>query len=170
MGLSPVVAFVTERHGDQKYGALGYVQGHLARVVSLLYVFGFDQPHIINAGWCHDVVEDTPTTIEEVRERFGEPTAAIVWAVTSEPGKNRKERNAATYPKIRAAGTEAVAVKLCDRIANVEASVQTSDSKLQMYRKEYPDFRRALRLESDGEAVLRMWDRLDTLLGWKASA
>jgi (p)ppGpp synthase/HD superfamily hydrolase len=164
--LTPDRIFASKRHRGQMYGQKSYVDGHLAPVVALLRRYGFDHPAVVAAGWCHDVVEDTETTIDEVRGMFGETTARLVWAVTSEPGKNRKERNAATYPKIRAAGRDAVAIKLCDRIVNVEECWVTRDAKLFMYHREYRDFSLALRREEDGPVVLSMWDRLDKLLGW----
>jgi (p)ppGpp synthase/HD superfamily hydrolase len=159
--------FAVERHGEQKYGDRPYEE-HLCAVVVMLCTYGFDgrYPELCAAGWCHDVVEDTATTIAEVRERFGVEVARLVWAVTNEPGKNRKERALATYPKIRAAGSHAVTLKLCDRIANVEASRRSEDSKLSMYRKEHTAFREALFSEEDGETVLALWDRLDKLLGF----
>ena len=158
--------FVNERHAGQMYGAKDYVQGHLFEVAHLLQRSGFTSREVVVAGWCHDVVEDTKTTLDEVRERFGDEVARLVWAVTNEPGKNRKERALATYPKIRAAGRDAVAVKLCDRVVNVEACWKSQDAKLFMYRKEYADFRLALRREEDGTLVMALWDRLDKLLGF----
>ena len=166
MDINPALQLATYRHGSQMYGEKGYVSGHLAQVVATLKVNGFDRPEMISAGWLHDIVEDTETSLEEIRSMFGDEVAKLVWAVTTEPGRNRKERNAATYPKLRAAGPDAVALKLCDRISNVEASWDSRDAKLFMYQREYRDFRSALRRESDGEAVLALWKRLDTLLGW----
>lgn len=50
--------------------------------------------------------------------------AEIVFCVTNEQGRNRKERIKRTYPKIRN-NRWAQFVKLCDRIANVEHSLET---------------------------------------------
>lgn len=161
-----VIAFVTERHAGQKYGERDYVSTHLCEVASLVAVQARGDADLETAAWLHDVVEDTSTTLEEVQALFGEGVAALVWAVTSAEGKNRKERNAATYPKIRSAGARAVVLKLCDRISNVEACWASKDAKLFLYQREYRDFRQALRREEDGSAVLALWKRLDTLLGW----
>lgn len=161
-----VIAFVTKRHAGQKYGERDYVSTHLAEVAALVAVIARGDDALETAAWLHDVVEDTATTLDEVRGLFGEDVATLVWAVTSEPGRNRKERNAATYPKIREAGSRAVMLKLCDRISNIEASWASKDAKLFMYQREYRDFRHALRREEDGPAVLALWKRLDNLLGW----
>jgi len=166
MDNTQVIAFVTERHAGQKYGERDYVSSHLAEVAAQVATVARGDADLETAAWLHDVVEDTPTSVEEVRDLFGEGVASLVWAVTSAEGKNRKERNAATYPKIRGAGSRAVLLKLCDRIANVEACLASKDTKQAMYQREYPGFRQALRREEDGPVVLALWNRLDNLLGW----
>ena len=169
--LEPAHEFASERHAGQTYGMQSYVNGHLAEVVHILGYSGFrDDPEMLRAGWCHDIVEDTRTTIDEVRARFGDRVAHLVWAVTNEPGTNRKERALLTYPKIRAAGPDAVALKLCDRIANVRSCWDLRDARLFMYYKEYSEFRGALRRPEDGARVRALWEHLDKLLGWREFA
>jgi (p)ppGpp synthase/HD superfamily hydrolase len=111
------------------------------------------------AGWLHDTIEDTDTEYADLVEVFYEDIAELVYCVSNEEGKNRKERAAKTYPKIRS-NSGAVALKLADRITNVENCILTDNSKLAMYRKEYPDFKKALYRE--GEYAL-MWKWLDFL-------
>ena len=65
-------------------------------------------------------------------------------------------RAALTYPKIRASA-DAVRLKLADRIANVENGGKLVD----MYRREYEDFRRALYTPGQADP---MWAHLDELL------
>lgn len=142
--------FAEERHGDQLYGDRPYTV-HLEAVRAVLRDFGHDGA-IAAAAWLHDVVEDTPTTREEVAERFGEEVASLVWAVTG-VGRNRKERCASAYEKIRALPAAAT-LKLADRIANVEASL--GSPRIVMYRAEWPSFREAL----SGLGDERMWSRL----------
>src|SRR4051812_20195976 len=89
--------FVMQRHNGQLYCGLPY-QYHLDRVVAQLVKFGFTSDVFLAAALCHDVIEDTPTTREEVKALFGEEVDAIVWACTG-IGKNRKERNADIYAK-----------------------------------------------------------------------
>lgn len=151
--------FALQAHGDQKYGEEPYGV-HLAAVVDILRK-RFNDPELETAGWLHDVVEDTPTSLQELLSVFPESTVAIVHAVTSEPGVNRKERNSATYPKIRA-NHRAVIVKLADRLANARNSTLSNPKLLSMYKKEYPDFRAALYYDSSD--IAPMWEELDRLL------
>lgn len=157
--------FAIKRHAGQKYGDLPYA-AHLADVVLMLIGAGFTEPEMEAAGWLHDVLEDTPTTLGEIDRLLGSPVAVLVHAVTSEPGRNRKERNEQTYPKIRQAGPLAVGLKLADRIANVQSCWRTRDAKLFMYHREYRDFRAALRNGDDDPRVIALWLALDGLLGW----
>jgi (p)ppGpp synthase/HD superfamily hydrolase len=50
---------------------------HVAAVALILNRLGFDEDVVI-AGLLHDVVEDTPATLEEVSARFGDVVAEIV--------------------------------------------------------------------------------------------
>lgn len=149
--------FAAVKHKDQQYsGGLPYTH-HLAAVEAVLKRFGQDADVLLAAAWLHDVVEDTGTKVKEVEEMFGEEVARLVEAVTNEPGANRKIRAALTYPKIRKAGYLAVTLKLADRIANVE----TGGKLVDMYKKEYEDFHRALYTPGENED---MWAHLDRLL------
>lgn len=154
-----------EAHGDQMYGDRPYVE-HLVDVVWVLKRHYVATSEVVAAAYLHDTVEDTDYTLKEIRDEFGNEIADMVHAVTSEPGKNRKERNAATYPKI-AATPGAVALKLADRISNVRASWKTQDRRLFMYYREYPGFRKALFDLDRDPGLAPMWKTLDELLAWR---
>jgi (p)ppGpp synthase/HD superfamily hydrolase len=87
---------------------------------------------------------------------FNERVGELVNGVTNEKGENRKIRAALTYPKIRAT-KGAVCLKLADRIANVE----NGGKLVEMYKKEYDDFRRALYTPGEHED---MWNHLTSLM------
>jgi (p)ppGpp synthase/HD superfamily hydrolase len=160
--LPKAVAFAMKAHGAQRYGPLPYAF-HLAAVEGVLRRFGFHSDEMISAAWLHDTLEDTATTAADLWW-LGPSLLGVVEAVTNEPGKNRKERAARTYPKIRAS-VAATALKLADRIANVEAGVLRADAGqglLEMYRREHISFGVALRYEDP--ALDPMWAHLDSLL------
>ena len=92
------------------------------------------------ACWGHDLIEDTRTSYNDVNSKLGVHVADIVYAVSNEKGKNRKERaNDKYYEGIRET-LGAVFVKLCDRIANVQYSKMTKSRMFEMYKKENIDF------------------------------
>lgn len=171
-GLKVAKLFATWHHGEQRYSGIPYTH-HLAAVEAVarrfkddILILGEDDftqdredayDVLLVATWLHDIVEDPPVKPKEIVELFGQKVADLVVAVTDEKGyPNRKTRKLATYPKTRAAGRFAVALKLCDRIANIEQG-GLSD----MYRKEHEDFKRALYTPGVNEA---MWAHLDKLL------
>lgn len=161
-------AFATKAHEGQKYGGAYPYTHHLDRVVQVLMWAGFSKDRaLLNAGWLHDTLEDQPgrVTYQLLWDSFGLDVANLVKAVTDKPGKNRREKHEATYPGIRRAGARAVALKLADRIANVEFSVLEGDEgKLEMYRKEHADFTKVLYQRGEHE---EMWDRLGEALGFE---
>jgi (p)ppGpp synthase/HD superfamily hydrolase len=162
--------FALKAHGDQKYGELPY-EKHLQDVVDALKehiplgdYYPDSEEYLVSAAWLHDVIEDTDTTFRQVFEEFGRYVARLVFACTDEPGKNRRERHERTYPKLIAAGREAIAIKLADRIANVRHAVAFNHGMLKMYQKEYADFKAALHLPGE---LKEMWATLDVLMQHK---
>jgi (p)ppGpp synthase/HD superfamily hydrolase len=155
--LKLVREIVTQRHvfdERQTYQGLPYTH-HLIAVADVAYYWAIrfqangrplltaeESEDLVIAAWAHDLLEDTATSRKELEELFGERVAQLVWAVTNEPGEDRRTRHAHTYPKIRAEPL-AVLLKLCDRLANVRASAGTKGFR-EMYAKEYEDFKRAL--------------------------
>lgn len=150
--------FATKKHALQRYGDEPYT-AHLKAVRDVIRWAGIADEHpLAVAAWLHDTLEDTDATKDEIEQHFGAEVVALVWAVTG-VGKNRKERNANAYAKMRE-HPAAITLKLADRIANVEASARVPD-KLAMYQKEWPHFRDALA----GHGTELLWKRLRSALG-----
>ena len=123
------------------------------------------------ATWGHDLIEDTRVSYNDVKEQLGQEAADIIYAVTNEKGKTRKERaNEMYYEGIRNT-PGAVFVKLCDRIANVQYSKMTGSRMFEMYKKENRSFVRSLGLiggdaitvEYPGHEYYKMYKYLDNL-------
>src|SRR5574341_1396246 len=79
----------------------------------------------VAAGLLHDVVEDTLTTPERIREKFGEDVAHIVEGVTkigAIPFSSSEERQAENFRKMLLAMVDdirVILVKLADRVHNM---------------------------------------------------
>ncbi len=165
-------ALALAAHGDQRYGQEPY-RAHLEHVEEVVRRY----PHSVAmraAAWLHDAVEDTPLTLAEIAAAVGDEVAAIVAAVTDEPagptehrpaqsGASRAERKPRTLAKLSQASPEARAVKLADRIANLEAAHRSGRADLlAMYRGEHGALRQALRREGENGG---QWVLLDELIG-----
>ena len=149
-------------HGTQTYDGYPYYY-HLEDVVEILREFGFTEDKYIIAGYLHDSIEDGATTYQKLKRKFGEEIAEIIYCVTDELGRNRKERKAKTYPKINS-NKDAVIVKLADRIANMRNSNKTDSPQKEMYQDEYIDFRNALSDHVNDLELQELWVELDNLL------
>lgn len=158
----------TSVHSGQRYGAGADYSVHLAMCESVLVRFGVTDEEILCAMWLHDTIEDTTLRRDLIEKWFSMRVLKLVLAVTDEPGENRKQRKAATYPKTRAAGSDAIIVKLGDRAANLEACLMDmTGGKLEMYRKEQPEFRKALRAgrEDDVSPIEKaLWEYVEGLV------
>jgi hypothetical protein len=139
-----VANYASSLHDDrnQSYDNQPY-SVHLTQVYNVLMPSFGDEDVIMNASLCHDLLEDTGITYNDLKTFVGRDVADVVYDVTNELGKNRKERAEKTYPKI-AANPLAVIVKVADRIANTTYSKKSGSSMYKKYCSEYPSFRQAL--------------------------
>lgn len=88
----------------------------------------------------HDTIEDCRINYNFLNKIFNKEIAEIVYAVSNEKGKNRKERESAKYYQGIKANKLATFVKLCDRIANVDYSIENNSPQLKMYTNSMKDF------------------------------
>lgn len=140
-------------HQGQSYDIYPYMK-HIQDVVDVARTLGYDEAVQV-ACYLHDSMEDGNLSYNDIKTHFGEEVAEIVFAVTDELGRNRKERHEKTYPKIRAI-EKAVCVKLCDRIANTQSSLKYNPRLAEMYEKEHDKFEQALFVQDHHEAR-RAW-------------
>lgn len=98
----------------------------------------------MRAIWGHDLIEDCRVSYNDVMNHIGQGAADIVFAVTNDKGKNRKERAGVNYYRGIRDTSGAVFVKLCDRIANVQYSKMTKSRMFKMYQEEHSDFEQFL--------------------------
>ena len=113
--------FAVSQHQEkgQSYGVYEY-KFHLEQVADIAKKYSYllllgQIGQVICACYGHDLLEDC-CNYNDIFGVFGSEVTEIIYAVTNELGRNRKERAEKTYPKIRK-NRLAVYVKLCDRIA-----------------------------------------------------
>ncbi len=159
-------SFAIEAHADQSYGAVPYAV-HLEAVVAIVQDAAPGDAIAEAVAWLHDVVEDTPVTVDGIAEVFGAAVASAVGNLSDPPGRNRRERKALMHEHLRTmdvgSATERITllVKAADRLANVRACAAVGDARLGMYRKEHPAFRAAAYRPGLCDAL---WSELDDLL------
>ena len=124
-----------------------------------------DWDDVLSACWLHDTIEDCRKTYNDILTTFNEHIAELVYAVTNEKGRSRKERaNEEYYTGIRRT-RYASFVKLCDRIANVSYGLskvgREENRMVKMYRKEGETFNRGVYI---ARVYDEMFSHLDDLL------
>ena len=84
------IGFAARAHQGQqrKSSDMPYI-AHPVAVAMILQSMGCDET-IVAAGLLHDTVEDTPVTLDEIRQVFGDEVAAIVAGCTEPPKKGYK--------------------------------------------------------------------------------
>jgi (p)ppGpp synthase/HD superfamily hydrolase len=111
---------------------------HSQTVADVLGDAGSDEATQL-AGLLHDVVEDTPRTIDDVRDVFGDEVCAMVTALTEDERIERyANRKRALREQIEAAGSPVVDIAVADKVATLRHAVVTgtkiSKRKLAHYR------------------------------------
>lgn len=156
------------RDTNHMYGSFPYT-AHLHSVRSVAYRYRHHIPEgkqsvVFSGAWCHDIIEDTRQTYNDVVTAVGTEVAELVYALTNEKGKNRAERaNQKYYDGIKATPM-ATFLKLCDRIANIKAATKHT-RMLEVYKKEQAKFRAALHTPEYDD----MWQYMERLLGMNAT-
>lgn len=99
-------------------GGMPYVE-HPIAVAALLDENGFGD-EVLAAALLHDVVEDSETTLDELRRLFGEPVAGMVGALSDDESMDSyRERKAEHRERVAAADGDALAIYGADKLTNV---------------------------------------------------
>lgn len=130
--------FAIRAHEGQKYGTHSY-SVHLLEVYKVAEKFQLSD-NIKAACFLHDILEDTNVKYYQLKNMFGMDIAELVYGVTDELGRNRKECKQKTHLKIVEMGVSCAILKLCDRIANMENAKRNENSILNKYIEEHKDF------------------------------
>ncbi len=101
-------------------GGIPYIE-HPKAVAGLLAEHGWTD-EVLAAALLHDVIEDSEKTAAELRERFGEPVAGLVVALSDDESiADWRERKTEHRARVQGAGAEALAIYGADKLTNVKA-------------------------------------------------
>lgn len=123
--------FTGLKHADQKIpGSNSSYMVHLSNVSMEIILAsqhnhefhqeGFDLQFAVQVALLHDILEDTPTTFEEIEEAFGLDIADAVLALTKNEQLPPAQQIPDSLNRIKSQPMEVWAVKLADRISNLQ--------------------------------------------------
>lgn len=142
--------FATIAHKGQKrkYTEEAYIE-HPKRVVKILKTVDHTT-EMLAAAYLHDVVEDTPVSIQDIQRRFGKHVASLVRELTDEfekakyPELNRRARKEKEVLRQAKISPEAKTIKLADVIDNTRDIVKNDPGFARKYLREMYALTKAL--------------------------
>ena len=156
--------YATSAHGEigqvRKYDNEPYIT-HPAAVVEIVKSVPHDDA-MLAAAWLHDVVEDTPRTLDEIRAEFGDDVADMVSDLTDvskPPDGNRATRKAIDRHHTQLASPRAKTIKLADLIDNTRSIVQRDPDFARVYLTEKNEL---LKVLTEGD--LTLWHRANNMV------
>lgn len=126
------IKYATFKHMEKRQKVKGtklpYVV-HLSNVAMEVMVAAhktndFDLNFTVQVALLHDTIEDTSTTCEEIEEQFGSEVAAGVMALTKNEELPTESQISDSLQRIKKLRKEVWAVKLADRITNLQPPPQ----------------------------------------------
>lgn len=139
------ITFAGEAHATQLFpGTKANYVVHIAEVaMEILHAWGqapgeWDVNLAMQCALLHDTLEDTDVTYEQLVEKFGEPVAQGVLALTKNEHLPKAEQMMDSLTRIRGGGKAEIAmVKLADRITNLQSPPHDwNQAKIAKYRAE----------------------------------
>ena len=148
--LEKVEVFADHAHGDQrrKYADERYIE-HPLRVMKICKLYGYPLP-VLAAAILHDVLEDTDTTPEQIKEFLlgvmpvadAHHTLALVTDLTDVyikaqyPQMNRQKRKAKEANRVEKISADAQTIKYADIIDNVKGITEHDADFAPVFLKE----------------------------------
>ena len=117
-------------------GGMPYIE-HPIAVAALLGENDYGD-EVLAAALLHDVVEDSETTLDELRQLFGEPVAGMVGALSDDESMDSyRERKAEHRERAAAADGDALAIYGADKLTNVKTLRAAYESEGDAVRDEF---------------------------------
>jgi len=114
------LTFATEKHkGQTRFNSGEPYINHPIAVAAIVKKYPHNNEMLV-AGYLHDTLEDTNTTYEEIEKEFGKKVADLVLELTNDEAQmNAKGKAEYLLDKMNRMSTEALIIKLADRLHNV---------------------------------------------------
>lgn len=119
--LNKAIRFATEKHSGQfrKSTDIPYIL-HPLEVLQILYSMRADT-NVMIAGVLHDTVEDTETTLDEIREIFGDDIVDLVASNSEDKSKSWDERKGHTISELATADKRVKMLIMADKLSNIRS-------------------------------------------------
>ena len=114
--------FAAERHRGQTRKSADttpYINHPLGLAAVLAGAGGVTDPVVLVAALLHDTLEDTDTSLDELRQLFGAAVAAVVAEVSDDKSLPKAERKRLQVLHSPGRSEQAKLVKLADKICNL---------------------------------------------------
>ena len=135
--LLKALTFSAEKHRTQKRKDIDkspYINHPIALANILAQRWVIDE-NVLCAAILHDTLEDTETTVDELKSHFGEKITSIVLEVTDDKSLDKKVRKQLQIDHAASLSYEAKLVKLADKIANITDIINTPPANWNKERK-----------------------------------
>jgi guanosine-3',5'-bis(diphosphate) 3'-pyrophosphohydrolase len=158
--------FSSHKHRDQRRkdnSASPYINHPISLANVLCNEGKINNAKVICAALLHDTIEDTETTADELKSRFGKVITKIVLEVTDDKSLPKAERKLAQIEHAKHASKLAKLVKLADKICNLRDILFMPPEDWSIARKrEYFDWSKAVIDEVRGtnKKLERVFDEL----------
>jgi guanosine-3',5'-bis(diphosphate) 3'-pyrophosphohydrolase len=133
------LAFAAHKHRDQRRKdaeASPYINHPIALAEILAGEGGVADAEVLAAALLHDTIEDTDTSLEELRAEFGERIAAMVAEVTDDKSLPKAERKRLQVEHAAGVSPGAKLVKLADKICNLRDVAERPPAKWDLARRQ----------------------------------
>jgi len=126
--INKAIRFAIEKHKGQKDDANKDVfETHLKVVGETLQRLTNDVD-VICAGYLHDTLEDTNTSLKELMLNFGNNVAGLVYQCTDE---GKKDSYGKYFPRLKS--KDAILIKFIDRASNLQRMELWSEKRKDQY-------------------------------------
>jgi GTP pyrophosphokinase len=120
-------SFAQDKHRNQKDDNGFPYFYHVEQVARILGIITKDLD-LIACGYLHDTIEDTETTLEELRKTFGSRIASLVFEVTHE---GKKDKDGYYFPRLQS--KDAILIKFADRLSNLSRMEAWNKDRQEQY-------------------------------------